>query len=413
MKSLSILPPLLAALLLGCASPERPHAVDSWKGNPQHVISDDEARAEMTEKLNRVTAFLQERKLEGILLTQARNFYWMTAGFANNQIVLNKDIGAASLLIMKNGSKYVLCNGSEAGRLMDEVMGRLGYELRMFNWYEANDVKDVRGDLIKQIAGKGTIGSDVPYPGTVLVADQFKKLRYSLLPTEIARYRWLGMQTTEAIAEVCNAVQVGMNEFQIETMTSAALRARGILPTVLLIGVDDRIDKYRHALSGGAKLQKYAMINVVAEKWGMPIAVTRFVHFGALSPELEEKLQKTARVNAYFEAASVPGTPCASIFEQAKQWYAEAGYPEEWQKHHQGGAIGYDDREYIIYPGVKEIVQENQAFAWNPTITGAKVENTIIAYKDSVEVVTKSKGWPMIRVELGGKIYEQPAILIR
>ena len=67
----------------------------------------------------------------------------------------------------------------------------------------------------------------------------------------------------------------------------------------------------------------------------------------------------------------------------------------------------------MIYPGIKETVQDNQAFAWNPTITGAKVEDTFIAYKDHFEVITKSKGWPMITVEINGKTYEQPGVLIR
>jgi antitoxin VapB len=177
--------------------------------------------------------------------------------------------------------------------------------------------------------------------------------------------------------------------------------------------VDERVFKYRHALPGGAVLKNYAMINVVAEKWGMPIAVTRFVHFGPLPDELKSKLEKTARINAEYEAATVPGKSCAEIFEQCKQWYADAGYPGEWEKHHQGGAIGYDDRDYVIYPGIKETVQASQAFAWNPTITGAKVEETIVAFDDHVEVVTVSDNWPMITVDLLGKKYDQPGILVR
>ncbi|NIR64176.1 MAG: peptidase M24, partial [Aliifodinibius sp.] len=46
-------------------------------------------------------------------------------------------------------------------------------------------------------------------------------------------------------------------------------------------------------------------------------------------------------------------------------------------------------------------------------ITGAKVEDTMIAYQDSMEVVTRTGNWPMIDVELNGKIYPQPGILIK
>lgn len=384
-----------------------------WADNSQQLLTQDEIKNEISIKIEQVNKFLDEEGLKGILLTQVRNVYWMTAGLANNQIVLNKDVGAASLLIMRDGEKYVICNGSEAGRLMDETLGDLGYQLKMFNWYESNPKKDVRSKIIYDLADGGKIGSDIDYPGTVLKSDEFAKLRFSFTDMEIKRYRWLGKKTTEAVAKVCRKIKPGMNEFEIEYMTANALRARGIFPTVLLIAVDERIYKYRHALAGGAILKKYAMVNVVAEKWGMPIAVTRFVHFGPLPEELAKKIKAAAEVNANYEAATVPGKKLSDIFEGCKTWYADVGFEGEWQKHHQGGAIGYNDREYCIYPHIDGTVQENQAFAWNPTITGAKIEDTIISYKDSIKVITVSKDWPMIPITVNGKIYKQPDILIR
>lgn len=413
MKSLVSILGLLMLVLMVCTptSKEVPDS-DLWKDLPTQVITQTEAQAEIAEKMARLQTFLEREKLDGMLFTQVRNFYWITAGLANNQIVLNKDVGAASVLIMKDGSKYLICNDSEAPRLMNEIMTELGYTLKRFDWFEANILQDVRGDIISQLAPKGRIGSDVPYPNTVLVADQFKPLRYSLTEPEIKRYRWLGQQTTIAIETVCRSLKPGMDEFEIEALTSTELRSRGIMPTVLLIGVDERIYNYRHCLPAGSKLQKYAMVNVVAEKWGMPIAVTRFVHFGPLPEALKTKLEKTALLNAKYQKATVPGKAGVEIFEECKTWYAEAGYEGEWMKHHQGGATGYDDREYVIYPGVKEVVQERQAFAWNPTITGAKIEDTIITYKDHFEVVTATGNWPVIDIELDGKIYPQPGILV-
>lgn len=398
----------------GCTAPEQaPRTSGTWTAPPSTVLTDAEIQSEVAAKVEKVKAFLEAEKLDALLLTQVRNVNWITAGRANTQIVLNKDVGAASLLIRKDGSRYLVANGAEAPRLMDETLGKLGYTLAFFDWYEANPVKDVRADVLKKIMGNGTIGSDAPFPGTTLVADRFAPLRYSLTDTEIKRYRWLGRNVAEAVEEVCREIAPGMDEYQIEAMTASALHARGILPTVLLIAADERISKYRHALPGGAKVKSYAMVNVVAEKWGMPMSMTRFVHFGPLPADLNARLQKTAKVMAQYQAATVPGTPAAEIFEKAKGWYAEAGVPDEWKLHHQGGAIGYDDREYVIYPGVRQTVQDRQAFAWNPTITGAKVEDTIIAYKDSIEVVTKTGSWPTIDVTIGGKVYPQPSILVR
>lgn len=229
----------------------------------------------------------------------------------------------------KDGHEYIIYDGGEPGRLMDEVLRKLGYTLKQCNWFEANIAKDVRRELVKDISSNGKIGSDADYSGTKFVGDKFRRLRYSFTESEVKRYRWLGRQVTEAVEEVCEQIEPGMDEHQIEAMIASALTSRGIVPTVLLIGVEERILKYRHAVAGGTTLQKYAMVNVVAEKWGMPVAATRFVHFGPLPEELKAKLQKTARLNPQFEEATVPGVSCVEIFEQCKAWYAEAGYPDE------------------------------------------------------------------------------------
>jgi Xaa-Pro dipeptidase len=384
-----------------------------WKGMPSQLLTNQEVKEEINTKVEMLKKWMQENDLGGMLFTQVRNVNWITAGRANNQIVLNKDVGGASLLVMADGEKYLIANGSEAPRMLDESLKGLGYTLKFYPWYEANPVKDVRGDLIKEISGGKRIGSDISYPETVLMDEQFQPLRYQLLPTEIKRYKWICEQTTEAVANVCRRLRPGMSEFEIEAMTSDEIRSRGIMPTVLLIGVDQRIYKYRHAIPFGDTLKEYGMVNVVAEKWGMPVAVTRFVHFGPLPDELKSKLERTAVVNARYEEATRPGVKCSSIWEEMKKWYAEAGYEGEWKKHHQGGAIGYNDREYVIYPGIDKVVHMNQAFAWNPTITGAKVEETILVRQDSIEVLTRAQDWPMINVVLDGKTYPQPGILIK
>lgn len=380
---------------------------DFWKGEPEHILSPDERRAEISEKTDRLQAFLKEEDLRGVLLSKVRNVQWITAGLTNTEIAQGGERGAGSLLIMDNGSKYLICDGSEAGRLMDESLGGLGYELAMYNWYESPE------PVIRRLTAGGRIGSDTDLPGTVFIGDKLKSFSYRLTEGEIKKYRWLGRQTTEAVEAVCRRLQPGMDEFQMEAITAAELRSRGIKPTVLLMGVDERIYKYRHCLPGGATLEKYGMVNVCAEKWGLIVSLTRFVHFGPLPTELARKLEGTARINAHFEHATVPGRSGREIFEAAKTWYAEVGFPDEWRLHHFGGAIGYDIREYKIGPATDVKVQERQAFAWNPTITGAKIENTIIAYEDNIEVITHIDSWPTIDIEIEGKVYPQPAILIR
>ncbi|MCL5031047.1 MAG: M24 family metallopeptidase [Bacteroidetes bacterium] len=415
MKSICyLLVSLLSFMMISCQSSKENSERFLWKNEPSHLLTKDEVNQEIAVKMEKVKKFLNENHLKGMLLNRVSNFYWMTAGLADNQIELNKQGGAASLLILDNGEKYLLSTESEKDLLMDEALRDLGYKSKWYSWYETNPVKDVRGDIIRELAGSGRVGADIDLPGTININEKFTHLRYQLTNSEVKKYEWLGKQVTKAVDDVCKSLMPGMNEYQMEAMTAEALSERGIVPTVLLIAVNQRIYKYRHALPVGDTLKDYGMINVCAQKWGLIIAVTRFVHFGPLSKELSDNLHKVAILQAEYQAATIPGASINQIFENCKKWYAELDDKGEWMNHHQGGAIGYDNREYIAYPGNPEVVQIQQGFAWNPTIPGAKVEQTIIAFKDRGETITKDYDyWPMINVKLNGKVYPQPGILIK
>jgi Xaa-Pro dipeptidase len=56
-------------------------------------------------------------------------------------------------------------------------------------------------------------------------------------------------------------------------------------------------------------------------------------------------------------------------------------------------------------------VQGRQAFAWNPTITGTKVEDTVLLRDGQLESITLTKGWPSIRIQAQGQVIDAPAVL--
>jgi antitoxin VapB len=58
------------------------------------------------------------------------------------------------------------------------------------------------------------------------------------------------------------------------------------------------------------------------------------------------------------------------------------------------------------------VVESPQAFAWNPTVTGTKVEETVLLREDNrLQVVTASPGWPSVRVEVRGQSIAVPDVL--
>jgi Xaa-Pro dipeptidase len=372
-----------------------------------------ESLAEAREKLGRVNRFLKDRNLGGVLLTQVRNFSWVTAGLGDNHVVITADAGAASLLIMDDGHKYVIASNSEMARLVNEDLSGLGYEPREFKWYEDKIAQDSKLAIIREIARGRRIGSDVPYADLPVIDAAFAPLRYPLIDSEIRKFRWLGRNSTEAVIAVCRKLKPGVTERELEAMASDELMRRGIRPTVLLMGTDDRQFRFKHPVPSEKRLEKFVFVNVCARKWGLAISTGRFVHFGPLPEEWRKRFNLSARINAELLARSKPGVRAGELFELAKKLYAENGYPGEEQDHHMGGAIGYTEREWVAVPGSPEVIHDRQGMAWNAFVKGCLSFDTFVVYKDHAENVSGTPDWPAIEVKAGGAVYRLPDVWVR
>jgi antitoxin VapB len=203
-----------------------------------------------------------------------------------------------------------------------------------------------------------------------------------------------------------------MSEYQLTALMSGAAEARGVRAQVLLVATDERIFRYRHPLPTAKAMQRYAMLVFCGRQHGLVCSVTRLVHFGPLPDELQHKSQAVAEVDASMIAATRPGRSLGEVFELTRQAYARVGYPDEWQLHHQGGPAGYEPREFLATASVDVPVGLGQAYAWNPSITGTKSEDTILVSPAGNQVLSLSPDWPAITVEVAGQSIARPAILV-
>ena len=361
---------------------------------------------EVQVKLERVRQFLAVHDLDAVVLNNKINFQWLTGG-ADNHVVLDTDDGIAAVVVTRDG-QHLITSNIEAPRLEDEEVGYLPFEIHYMNWHREN-----RGAMLGTIVA-GRIGTDGTWPaGAVPLAEELARLRWQLTEAEIERYRQLGGLTARALSQTAAAIEPGMTEHQIGANLAARLIAQNVVVSVLLIAVDDRIAKYRHPIPTETVLHSKAMLVVGARKWGLDISATRLVHFGALPAELADKHRAVCQVDATFIGETRPGAAVREIFAQGLAAYRAVGYPDEWQLHHQGGATGYAPRDYKGTLDCVETVLENQAFAWNPSITGTKSEDTIIARANQTEILSVAEGWPMLEVEYGGVGMVRPDILVR
>jgi antitoxin VapB len=238
------------------------------------------------------------------------------------------------------------------------------------------------------------LAADVALPGAKDVGSEVAKLRSSLTGAEGERFKKLGQLCAEAMVSSLLAVRPGMSEHEIAAVLSQETLARGVQPVVNLVATDERVYRFRHPLPTSKELEKYAMLVLCGRKWGLVCSITRLVHFGPLLAELRDRILATAQVNAALIETTRPGRCLGEIFEREQEMYAQLGYPDEWQKHHQGGLAGYEPREFLAVPGSQELVAQGQAFAWNPSITGAKVEDTILVGAAGNEILTLTPSLP-------------------
>jgi antitoxin VapB len=358
---------------------------------------------EFERKQETIRRFMAEQALEALLLQRVSSFAWATCGAASYVNTATTD-GEASLVLTPSG-RYVVTNTIEAPRLeQEEKLAEQGWEFCVGPWYEAQDT-------VAQLAGGLKLGTDGPYPGAVDLSGELARLRANLSPEEGGRFRALCQVCAEAMDAAARAVRPGQTEYQIASLLAHETERRGVQVIVNLIATDERVYQFRHPLPTGKKTERYAMLVLCGRQSGLVTSLTRLVHFGPLPDELRRKAEAVARLDATFIAATRPGQTLGTIFQKATQAYAQAGFPNEWQLHHQGGPAGYEAREFIATPSATEVVTVGQAYAWNPSITGVKSEDSILVGETGNEVPTEIKGWPTLTVEVNGQTLARPAIL--
>ena len=369
------------------------------------IVPEAAWNAELDAKHDLLVEWMKAQGLAGVLIRRNENVAWLTGGAVELRVLTPCETGVASLLVTAAGKRYYFTTENEAPRLNDEEFGALDFEPVLFPWW-ADDTAAAAAKL----AG-GPLGSDTAGAGFTPV--NLYPLRAALSETEIARYRWLGAETAAATVEALNEVEPGLSEYDLEAITANALLRRGILPSVYLYAVDDRILKYKHAVARGKRLKQYGMLNLCSRKWGLAISITRFIHFGDLPAELAARFQASAQVNAALLNASRVGATSAELFKVAQAAYAEEGFPGEERFHHQGGPTGYGEREWVATPEGTEVVVNNQAFAWNPSIRGGKVEDTVLLRDGVIENLTPTPELPSLPASVDGSNYVAAGVLVK
>ena len=366
--------------------------------------------SELEVKTERLVRIASDHQVGGIVIGSQAGFSWLTGG-GTNRIDGSQEKGSGALFVRSDGRRFVIANAIEMPRLVREVLGH-GWEPIEYPWIEDHATADVVVRLAtRTLDTPMPIGADSAIAAARPLERPVAAARAPLVPSEVERYRALGAAAGTAIAEVARRLEPGVSEQEIARRivdAAAALQGRA---TVVLVAADGRIARFRHPVPTDAVWRRAVMLVACIQRDGLVVAVSRIVTAGRPDDELERRTGACARVFESLLDATRPGARGAELFTTACDAYARAGFPEEERRHHQGGAIGYRSREWIAHPASEERVQERQAFAWNPSITGTKVEDTALVSPSGVEIITGSPGWPTIPIEVQGRTLHAAGLL--
>jgi Xaa-Pro aminopeptidase len=318
-------------------------------------------------RLAQTRELLARRDIPAVFLETRRAFAWLTAG-GSNHVVTGGEMGVAGILVTR-GDVRVITSRIERDRIATEEVADLGWDVEAVDWW----VDDAAYAAAGTRAG-GSVARDADVEADLLA------LRSRLSPLDQERLVELGRVATRAVEDTLAGAAPGMTEAALGARLAGSLGGRR--SPVVLVAADERIARFRHPIPTDTEIRGRVMLVLVAEQWGLNAAVTRFRDWEPLTDDLRARFEGVRDVERAMHEATVPGATLGDVIAAAQAAYARAGHPDAWQEHHQGGTIAYMGRERVAVPGDPTRIEPGMAFAWNPSIAGAKVEDTFILGDD-------------------------------
>lgn len=345
--------------------------------------------SELAEKRRRLYDLMDADGLEAIVLRRPGNAAWYSGG-GRTHILAVQEAGVAAIIVRRDRDEVVTAV-NEAPRLAAEELAGLGAQVTVLPWDE---------DIATAVPHGATVGVDGQAPDCRDVSSLVEAARRSLTEPELERFRALGRDAAEAMTDACFSIEPADTEFDAAATLAGGLVERGIDPIVLLVAGENRLPFHRHPLPTAAPLGRLVMLVACARRQGLIASLTRFVSFGSLPPEQARAHARLLGVDVAFNRATIPGARVSDVFAAGRDAYGERGFDaDEWRLHHQGGPTGYEPRDYVADETSDAVVEEGQAFAWNPSVRSLKSEDTIVARAEGPEILTVDPRWPAVDVD--------------
>ena len=354
---------------------------------------------EVEEKLRSVRSWLDDRGVVGVVLAGVDAVAWLTAGLTT-PVERGASVGPLRLVVTHDIFAAVTTN-VERPRLEAEAgLDRLGVTIHQAPWFEPGGLERVAAEL--SCRPPRELASDRAPGFGVACDDDFVELRLTLARPERERLERLAVDTAAALEGALAAWRPGERDLDVLARVDEALERVGAFAACLIVGGDERVERFRHPLACGAEMGRLVMAVAVAERDGLHAAATRFTCADGLPDGVAKAAAAARAVEEEMLAASVPAATYGEVMQACERAYTVAGHPGAWREHYQGGPIGYRQREFEIVPTQSDSrwfgtrLAVGQVLAWNPSVAGGgKAEDTYALEPGGLRRLTDTGRWPL------------------
>jgi antitoxin VapB len=358
-------------------------------------------------KLDLLRDLLDRRDLPGAVIAGSDSVAWLTGGLTS-PIERGAFLSPVRLVVTPDAFAALTTNVERPRLEAEWPLDEIGATLHEAPWYDPDGL----AEAAEELAGspRGRLASDRMPGFGADCEDDLVELRLALIEPERTRLAALARDTAAVLEESLREWRPGERDLDVQARVAERLERVGALAACLIVGGDERVERFRHPLACGAPTTRLVMAVVVAERYGLHAAATRFASAGRLAERLRAAREAALAVETEVLAASRPGSTYGDVLDACARAYAAAGHAGAWREHYQGGPIGYRQREFEIVPTDRDSrwfttrVEPGHAVAWNPSVAGGgKCEDTYLVEADGLRRLTDTGDWPLDA--------ERPAVL--
>lgn len=378
---------------------------------------------EFARRLGRVVEAMQALRLEGALIRDNANIYYLTGRVFRGYVYIDAASGAVRYFVRQPNN----LSGDSVRRIHkpEQIKEMLEADGLTVPASVAFDLDSINASEAMRLAA--AFGMPAPGPNA---SPAMRRARSVKTPFEQEKLRLCGDKQTAVYARIPGLYREGMTDIELQIEIEHALRVEGCLGLFRVAGSDmeifmanvltganaDTPSPYDFAMGGaGADPSLPVGADGTVIRPGIPVMVdangnfngymtdmTRCYAPGDINPRAAEINDLSRRICDTLADMMRPGAEARALYDKALEIATEAGMVEYFMGHHQhagfvGHGIGIEVNELpVIAPRSRDVLEAGNVIALEPKFVvpglgAVGIENTYIVKQNGpAEVITKA-----------------------